>query len=298
MRRRQSIARLGIALISGRGAPLMTLTTTVEPLVETDWLAEHINDPDVRVIEVDVNATAYTAGHLDGAVLWSAYKDLLQPSYRIIERDAFAALLSRSGIRPGTRVVFYGYSAALGFWMLKHSGHPEAAFLNGSRAKWVSDGRPMSTELPAVLSTTYDVTDLQEVPAMRASHRLVERAIGDPEGRLMDVRSVAEYTGERFWPSLPPEGEQRGGHVPGAVLMPIEDTWAPDGRFKSIQDLRSLFEAQGFTPDKEIITYCAVGGRASQAWFVLTYLLGYPNVRVYDGSWVEWGLLPGVPVER
>src|SRR3981081_3340303 len=164
---------------------LMPLPSTAQPLVETDWLAEHTNDPDVRVIEVDVSPTAYTAGHIDGAVLWNAYKDLLQPSYRIVERDAFAALLSRSGIRPGTRVVFYGYAASLGFWMLAHYGHTEVSFLNGSRGKWVSEGRPLSTQGPTVPATNYRAMDLHEEHTIRASHHLVEQAIGDPRRLLM-----------------------------------------------------------------------------------------------------------------
>ncbi|MBV9171189.1 MAG: hypothetical protein JOZ81_14010 [Chloroflexi bacterium] len=132
---------------------------------------------------------------------------------------------------------------------------------------------------------------------IRATHGMVEQLLGDPQHRLMDVRSMAEFTGERYWPSLPPQGDQRGGHLPGAVLMPIEDTWSEDGTFKPVDDLRALYASRGFSPEQEIITYCAVGGRASQAWLVLRYLLGYPRVRVYDGSWIEWGSLTGVPVE-
>lgn len=221
------------------------MTDQMPALVETEWLASHTTTPGVRVIEVDVNATAYSAGHIDGAVLWNAYKDLLQANYKIVEREAFAALLRRSGIGPETRVVCYGYAASLGFWLLTYYGHQKVSFLNGSRGKWVSDGLPLSTETPTTLRTDYSVNELQEVQSIRATHGLVEQAIGDPARLLMDVRSVAEYTGERFWPSLPPEGDQRGGHVPGAVLVPIEDTWAPDGRFKAVEELRGLYQARG-----------------------------------------------------
>ena len=277
----------------------MTTLTPVQPLIETAWLAEHIADPDVRLIEIDVSPNAYTTGHIEGALLWNVYSDLLQPNYRIVERQAFADLLGRSGIRPDMTVVVYGYAAALGFWMLRHYGHTRVSFLNGSRGKWIQMGLPLSTDQPTLAETDFKVTDFDALhDAIRACHHQVAQAIGDATRQLMDVRSVAEYTGERFWPSLPPQGDQRGGHVPGAILTPIEDAWAEDGSFKSVDELRSLYESRGFSPDREIITYCAVGGRASQAWVVLTYLLGYPRVRVYDGSWVEWGTLPGVPVEQ
>jgi thiosulfate/3-mercaptopyruvate sulfurtransferase len=277
----------------------MNPTPTASPLVEPEWLADHIDDPRIRVIEIDVNRTAFDSGHIPGALLWNVYADLLEPNYRIIDRPAFATLLARAGVRPDTTVVVYGYAASLGFWMLQHYGFTRMAFLNGSRRKWLDAQLPTSTSAPEVPETTFTEADFGPVQDdIRATHVDVGQAIGKPDVRLMDVRSTLEYTGERFWPSLPPEGEQRGGHVPGAVLMPIEDTWSADGSFKSPAELHALYTSRGFTPDSEVITYCAVGGRASQAWFVLTYVLGYPRVRVYDGSWIEWGLLPGVPVEN
>ena len=277
----------------------MTILTPVQPLVETSWLAEHLTEPDVRVVEIDVSPNSYNAGHIEGAMLWNVYADLLQPDYRIIDRAAFASLLSRSGIQPDTTVVVYGYAASLGFWMLAHFGHRRMSFLNGSRGKWIHDGLPLGTDAPVFAMTGYRMSDFADVQdEIRACHHQVAQAIGDPTRQLMDVRSVPEFTGERFWPSLPPQGDQRGGHVPGAVLAPIEETWAEDGCFKPVDELRRYYESRGFSPFNEIITYCAVGGRASQAWFVLTHLLGYPRVRVYDGSWIEWGTLPGVPVEQ
>jgi thiosulfate/3-mercaptopyruvate sulfurtransferase len=233
----------------------MCVDTQVASLVETDWLAEHLHDPDVRVVEVDVSPAAYATGHVEGAVLWNVYADLLQPTYRIVEQEAFAALLGRSGFLPGSHVVVYGYAAAMAFWMLTYYGHPRVSLVDGSRGTWIQDGRPLSTVAPSLAPTTYPVAELDAPQAgIRATRELVARAIGDPNRRLMDVRSEAEYIGERFWPSLPPKGDERGGHVPGAILVPIEETWAADGRFKDPSELRERLRSKGLTPDKEIIT--------------------------------------------
>ena len=275
----------------------MNSSDALKPLISTDCLAELESASKVRVIEVDVSPAAYNAGHIPGALFWNVYKDLLQPDYRIIEREAFAKLLSSSGILPDTRVVVYGYAGAMAFWMMTHYGHQRVSFLDGSRTKWAAEARPLTGEVSPVDPSRYEVEELHLVrDDIRATHTMVHELLGDPDHQFMDVRSVAEYTGERFWPSLAPAGDQRGGHLPGAVLMPIEEGWSSDGSFKPVVELRAMYETRGFSPDKEIITYCAVGGRASQAWLVLTYLLGYPRVRLYDGSWIEWGTLPGVPL--
>jgi thiosulfate/3-mercaptopyruvate sulfurtransferase len=274
---------------------MLTLSKS-DALADVASVAAHLHDPDVRLIEVDVSRVAYDAGHLEGAILWDAYKDLLQPNYRVIDAPALEQLLSRSGISPDTTVVFYGYAAALGFWLLKLYGHQDVQFLNGSRKKWEAEGLPMTTTLPALTPSAYPLKAPDS--SIRATRETVEGAIGDAASILVDVRSELEYSGERFWPSLPPTGDERAGHIPGAVLIPIEETWREDGTFKSPDELRALYASKGVTQDKRVITYCTVGGRASQAWFVLTHLLAYPNASVYDASWAEWGTHPGTPIER
>lgn len=274
----------------------MSTLAQSDTLVDATWVAAHLQDPSVRLVEVDVNRAAYDAGHLEGAILWDVYQDLLQPSYRIIEAPALELLLSRSGVTSGTTVVFHGYAGAFGFWLLSLYGHLEVRLLDGSRKQWEAGGLAMSTTVHALAPSTYQLQGPDS--RCRAVRETVEAAIGAPNTLLLDVRSELEYRGERFWPSLPPQGDERAGHIPGAVHVPIDATQREDGTFKTPDELRGLYAGHGVTEDKDIITYCTVGGRASQAWFVLTHLLGYPRVRVYDASWAEWGTLAETPVER
>ena len=274
----------------------MSTLSPTNTLVDTAWVAAHLQDSNVRLVEVDVSRASYDAGHLEGAVLWDVYKDLLQPSYRLIGTPALEQLLSRSGITPESTVVFHGYAGAMGFWLLSLYRHGDVRLLDGSRRRWEAGGLVMTTIVPALAPSTYRLPAPN--PAIRAVRESVEAAIDGPDSLLLDVRSEPEYTGERFWPSLPPQGDERAGHIPGAVLVPIDATSREDGTYKSPEELRALYLSHGVTRDKDITTYCTVGGRASQAWFLLTQVLGYPKVRVYDASWAEWGTLSDTPVER
>ena len=273
-----------------------------EVLVETDWVAAHLNDPSVRLVEVDVDTAAYDSGHIPGAAGWNWKIDTQQPIRRDIpDRATLEALLSRSGIGNNTTVVLYGdnnnWFATFAFWLLKMYGHADARIMNGGRKKWVDEGRAMTTDAPAISPTAYRAKDPNW--SLRALRDLVREYLVNANRALVDVRSPKEFSGELLAPeNLPQEGAQRGGHIPGAANIPWGQAVADDGTFKPADQLRALYGGKGITPDKEIIAYCRIGERSSHTWFVLTYLLGYKQVRNYDGSWTEWGSLIGAPIDR
>jgi thiosulfate/3-mercaptopyruvate sulfurtransferase len=267
-----------------------------EVLVSRQWLAEHIHDPLVRVVEVDVSPAAYNDGHIDGAVLWNVYGDLKDADYRTADADALQRLIARSGISPQSTVVFYGYAPALGLWLMRLYGHRDVRILDCSRDTWRTERHPWTTAVSQPPPGTFRPG--AEDPHIRADRATVLDAIGRPATTLVDVRSAAEYRGERFWPSGGSEPGGRAGHVPSAVHQPVDGLYRPDGSFRSATELRGVFSPAVLDGDGELITYCTIGGRAATAWFVLTQLLGRDRVRVYDGSWAEWGRTPGTPVAR
>jgi thiosulfate/3-mercaptopyruvate sulfurtransferase len=269
-------------------------TTNEDVLVDPAWLERHHNDPDLRVVEVDVSPAAYDDGHIDGAVLWNVYRDLKDTNYQLVDKTAIQRLVERSGIGPSSKVVFYGYAPAIGFWLMKLYGHPNVGILDCSREAWRGQGRPWTTAATTTVATRYALGD--ERDRIRADHARVEHAIDDPTCALIDVRSDAEYRGERFWPSGGLEPGGRAGHVPSAAHVSIDGVFDANGSFRSAVDLRQLFSSIDLAGDGEVISYCTIGGRACTAWFALTYLLGRKNVRVYDGSWAEWGRMPAKPV--
>ncbi len=271
-------------------------------LVSTQWVAEHGNDPGVRLVEVDVDTSAYEQGHIPGAVAWN-WQSQLQDGVRreILDRSQFEQLMSSSGISRDTVVVLYGdnnnWFAAYAFWLLKYYRHPDVRLMNGGRKKWILENRPLTTEVPQVTPTNYQAPEPD--PALRALRDDVFAVVGGRvRARLVDVRSPDEFTGKIIAPPGMTETAQRGGHIPGAVNIPWSLATNEDGTFKSVEELRALYQQKGVAPDAPVIAYCRIGERSSHTWFVLKYLLGYPDVRNYDGSWTEWGNLIGAPIEK
>jgi thiosulfate/3-mercaptopyruvate sulfurtransferase len=266
-------------------------------LVDPQWLQDHLADPAMRVVEVDVSPTAYNDGHVDGAVLWNVYSDLKDANYQLVDAATLQGLVERSGISPDSTVVFYGYAPALGLWLMKLYGHRDVRILNCSRDSWRAAGRPWSSDAGRPAPGSFHLGD--QDTRIRADCEAVREAISRPDVTLLDVRTAAEYQGERFWPSGGMEPGGRAGHVPSAVHQPIDGLYDDhDGSFRSAAELRQIFAPVELAGSAELITYCTIGGRAATTWFVLTHLLGRDNVRVYDGSWAEWGRMTDASVER
>ncbi len=272
-----------------------------EFLVETEWVAQHLDDPKVRIVESNEDALLYDTGHIPGAVRVDWFTTLQHPVRRdFLTKEEFEALCSSLGIANDTTVVFYGdksnWFAVYAFWLFEYYGHEKRKVMNGGRARWVAENRPLTTEVPVYPPTQYRAKEPDA--SIRAFRDDVMRHL-QQRLPLVDVRSPKEYTGELLhMPGYPQEGAQRGGHIPGAVNIPWAQAVDDDGRFKPAEALRELYQSRGVTPDKEIIAYCRIGERSSHTWFVLKYLLGYPKVRNYDGSWTEWGNLVGAPIEK
>ncbi len=273
-------------------------------LVDVEWLKNNLGKPNLAIIEVDYDPQlAYEQGHIPGALLIDWRKDMNKQRIRdIIDAKEFEDLMSRLGVSNDTNVILYGdynnWFATFAFWVFQMYNHERVQLLNGGRKKWIDSGGELTKEVPKPRTATYRVEKVNLENRIFLDELLKEK-IGDPELVLVDVRSPAEFTGEiTAPPEYPQEHAQRGGHIPGALNIPWGQAIREDGTFKSFEELKQLYSSKGVTPDKNIITYCRIGERASVTWFVLKYLLGYPRVRVYDGSWTEWGNLVRFPIER
>ena len=273
-----------------------------EVLVDANWVEDHFGDPNVRLIEVDVDTKSYAEGHIPGAVAFNWQKDLQDQVVRSpISKARLEELLSAAGVGHDTTVVFYGdnnnWFAAWALWILKYYGHHDVRLLDGGRVKWLADNRELTTEVPTYPAANYTAHTPNE--SIRAYRDQILSELGANGLALVDVRSPGEYSGELLAPAnLPQEGAQRGGHIPGAANVPWATAVAADGTFKTAEELSAIYGSKGVTADKDVIAYCRIGERSSHTWFVLHYLLGYQNVRNYDGSWTEWGSLIGAPIEK
>lgn len=276
-----------------------------EVLVTTDWVADHVDDPNIRIMDVSEDVLLYDTGHIPGAVKIDWLGDLWDDTIReFIQPDELAQLFERLGVSNDTEIVLYGdknnWWAAYAFWFFRYSGHENLKLMNGGRAKWLAEDRPLTTDVPDITPGSY--TPGQRNPELRAFREDVLKHLERVKagtGAMVDVRSPGEFKGDvTHMPDYPQEGVLRGGHIPGAQSIPWAQAVAEDGTFKSADELRNLYESKGVTGDKEIIAYCRIAERSSHSWFVLKYLLGYDSVKNYDGSWTEWGNSVGVPIEK
>ncbi|GEM85849.1 sulfurtransferase [Meiothermus granaticius] len=276
-----------------------------EVLVSTDWVLEHHTDPSLRILEVNEDILLYDTGHIPGAQKIDWQGDLWDPVIReFIQPEELARLFERLGISNDTTIVLYGdknnWWAAYAFWFFSYNGHPNLKLMNGGRIKWTQENKPLTTAVPHYPQGRY--TPGKRDPNLRAFKDEVLahlEKVKAGKGALVDVRSPAEFSGEKtHMPEYPQEGVLRGGHIPGAQSIPWATTVNPDGTFKSADVLKEIYELKGVTPDKEVIAYCRIAERSSHSWFVLKYLLGFPQVKNYDGSWTEWGNSVGVPIEK
>jgi thiosulfate/3-mercaptopyruvate sulfurtransferase len=271
-------------------------------LVTTEWLEEHLQDDTVVVAEVDENPDLYDEGHIPGAVKLHWREDLQDPVERdLVDRETFERVLGERGIGNDTSVVLYGdknnWFAAYAYWYLKTYGHGDVRILDGGRQKWIDEGREITADVPSPSTKQYKASERDE--SIRAYRDEVREGLGAKERALVDVRSPGEYAGDLIAPpGYEQEGAQRGGHIPSAASIPWASAVQDDGTFKTADALRELYGGKGVTPEKEITAYCRIGERSAHTWFVLSELLGYQNVRNYDGSWTEWGNLVDVPIEK
>jgi len=280
----------------------MTEYANPEYLVETEWVAEHLDDPNVRIIESDEDALLYNMGHIPGAVQMDWFTTLQHPVRRdFLTKEQFEQTCAEAGISNDTTLVFYGdksnWFACYALWIFEYYGHENVKIMNGGRAKWEAEGRPMTKDVPSYEKTNYTAQEPDK--SIRAFRDEVFAQVNGSKP-LVDVRSPKEYSGELLhMANYPQEGAMRGGHIPGAANIP----WSKavnesDSTFKSFDELKSIYEGKNINADEDVIAYCRIGERSSLTWFVLKYLLGYPNVKNYDGSWTEWGNLVDAPIEK